>query len=169
MGTIVSREELVRIVGELKAQGKRVVTTNGSFDLMHVGHARALQQAKSFGDVLVVGVNSDSSVKKYKSDKRPIIGEQDRAAMLAALSCVDYVTIFQETDPCALLDTIKPHVHTKAGDYSPERKPGEQGYMPEAETVRRNGGEVRITPFVPGISTTEIIKKVCDVYGQKPD
>ena len=162
MGIIVTRQELTKIVADLKAKGKKIVTTNGSFDVLHIGHVKSLEKARSFGDVLIVGLNSDSSVKKYKSDKRPIIGEQDRSAMLAALECVDYVTIFSETDPCVLLDIIKPNVHVKSGDYDAEK-------MIETPTVRKNGGEVRITPFVQGISTTEIIKKICDVYGQQPN
>jgi len=167
MGKVVTQQELATVVADLKKQGKKIVTTNGSFDVLHVGHARSLQQAKSFGDVLIVGVNSDSSVKKYKSDKRPIIGENDRAALLAALACVDYVTIFSETDPRNFLDAVRPTIHVKSGDYSPDRKPGEPGFMPEAEQVRKNGAEIRITPLVPGISTTEIVKKICDVYGQQ--
>ena len=154
---IVSREELARIVESLKQQGKRIVTTNGSFDILHAGHANALNEAKSFGDVLIVGLNSDSSVKKYKGDKRPIIGEQDRAAMLAALTCVDYVTIFSEPTACELLETIKPHVHVKSGDWDIEK-------IPETPVVRRHGGEVRTTKLVQGISTTEIIKRIKEAY-----
>ncbi len=161
MGKIVSREELAKIVLELKKQGKKIVTTNGAFDILHIGHIRSLQQAKSFGDVLIVGVNSDSSIKQYKSDKRPINPESDRAEMIAALECVDYVTVFIETTPCELLEIIKPNIHVKSG-YKPEE-------MPETEVIRKNGGEIRIVPFVPGKSTTNIIKKICDVYGQKTD
>jgi glycerol-3-phosphate cytidylyltransferase len=161
MGRIVSRQELTTIVADVKKQGKRIVTTNGAFDILHVGHVRSLQQARSFGDVLIVGVNADSSVKKYKSDKRPVIPEQDRAEMLASLACVDYVTIFEETDPCALLEVIQPHVHVKSGDYDPEK-------MIETPVVRKYGGEVRITRFIPGISTTAIIKRISEVYGQNP-
>ena len=162
MGKVVTQAELATIVADLKKQGKKIVTTNGSFDVLHVGHVRSLQQTKSFGDVLIVCVNSDSSVKKYKSDKRPIIGENDRAEMLAALACVDYVTIFTETDPRAVLELIKPAIHVKSGDYEAEK-------MIETPTVRKNGGEVRIVPFIKGVSTTDIVKKICDVYGPQPD
>ncbi len=158
MGKIVTREELVKIVEDLKSQGKRIVTTNGSFDLLHMGHATALQKTKSFGDILIVGLNSDSSVKKYKDDKRPIIGENERAGMLAALECVDYVTIFTETDPIALLEALKPNIHCKSGDYDAEK-------MIETPTVRKHGGEVKIVPFVPGFSTTKIIEKIGEIYG----
>ena len=162
MGQIVSREELAKIVPALKKQGKKIVTTNGAFDIVHIGHVRSLQQAKSFGDILIVGVNSDSSIKKYKSEKRPIIPEQERAEMVAALSCVDYVTIFGETDPCALLEVIKPDVHVKSGDYDPEK-------MPETPVVRKYGGEVKITKFISGRSTTDLIKKISEAYGNKPN
>lgn len=159
MGKIVPLAELATIVAGLRSQGKRIVTTNGAFDILHVGHARALQQAKSFGDVLIVGVNADSSVKQYKSDKRPVIGEQDRAELLAALACVDYVTIFAETDPRAFLEIVKPHTHVKSGDYEAEK-------MIETPTVRKHGGDVRIVPLIAGKSTTAIINKIREIYGQ---
>lgn len=158
MGTIVSQQKLAALVADLKKQGKRIVTTNGAFDILHVGHAKALQAAKALGDVLIVGLNSDSSVKQYKSDKRPVIGESDRAEMLAALACVDYVTVFTETDPRNFLELVKPNVHTKSGDYDAEK-------MVETPTVRKNGGEVRIMPFVAGKSTTSIIERIREVYG----
>lgn len=158
MGRVVSRDELVQIVDGLKKQGKRIVTTNGTFDILHAGHVRALQEAKRLGDVLIVGVNSDSSVRKYKGDKRPIINENDRMEMLAALSCVDYVTLFSEPTPCELLEAVKPHLHAKSGDWDVEK-------MPETPIVRKHGGDVRTTRFVPGLSTTAIIQKIRDVYG----
>jgi rfaE bifunctional protein nucleotidyltransferase chain/domain len=160
MGAIVSQKELAGIVATLKQQGRKIVTTNGAFDILHVGHAKALQAAKALGDVLIVGLNSDSSVKQYKSDKRPVIGENDRAEMLAALSCVDYVAIFSEADPRSFLELVKPHIHTKSGDYNAEK-------MIETPTVRRSGGEVRIMPFVAGKSTTGIIERIREVYGQE--
>ena len=160
MGTIVSREEISRIVNELKSQGKRVVATNGTFDILHAGHVRALQQARSLGDVLIVGVNSDSSVKQYKGDNRPIIPEKDRATMLAALACVDYVTVFTEPTACELMDAIKPHVYTKSGDWDIEK-------IPETPVVRKHGGEAKTTPLVPGLSTTNIIKKIIEAYGKE--
>jgi rfaE bifunctional protein nucleotidyltransferase chain/domain len=159
MGKVVTQEELKGIVAQLKSQGKKIVTTNGSFDILHVGHVRALQLTRALGDVLIIGVNSDSSVKQYKSDQRPIIPQDDRAEMLAALACVDYVTIFTETDPRNFLELVKPNVHCKSGDYDAEK-------MIETPVVRKNGGEVKIIPFVPGKSTTAIVKKICDVYGQ---
>lgn len=168
MGKVVTQDELKGIVEQLKREGKSIVATNGAFDIMHIGHVRALQQTKALGDVLIVGVNSDSSVRKYKSDLRPVIAQEDRAEMVAALACVDYVAIFDEPDPRNFLELVKPHIHAKSGDYSPDRKPGEPGYMIEAETVRKNGGEIRIIPLVAGKSTTSIIKRICEIYGQEP-
>jgi rfaE bifunctional protein nucleotidyltransferase chain/domain len=161
MGKIVTREELAKIVADLKNQGKKIVTTNGTFDLMHIGHVRALQQAKLFGDILIVGVNSDSSVKQYKGDKRPVIPEKERAEMIASISCVDYVTIFSEKDPRALLEIVKPNFHVKSGDWAPEK-------MIETEIVRKNGGEVKIVPFIGNFSTTNIIHKIREVYKDTP-
>src|SRR3989344_186268 len=136
---IVTLEELGVIVAELKKQGKKIVTTNGAFDLLHIGQKRALEESKSLGDVLIVVLNSDTSVKKYKSDLRPVLPEAERAEMVSALACVDYVTIFTDTDPINLLEFIKPAVHTKGGDYTADE-------LLETPTVRKNGGEVVIIP-----------------------
>lgn len=157
---IVTLEELGRISQELKSQGKILVTTNGTFDILHVGHKRALEQSKSFGDVLIVGVNSDSSVKQYKSDLRPIVPENDRAEMLAGLACVDYVVIFQEKEPSNFLNIVKPHIHTKGGEYDPEK-------LIETAIIKQNGGKVVKTDQVLGLSTTNIIKKIIKVYTSK--
>jgi rfaE bifunctional protein nucleotidyltransferase chain/domain len=153
---IVSLQELEGILPELKKQGKKIVTTNGAFDLLHIGHKRALEKSKSLGDVLIVMVNSDSSVKQYKSDLRPIIPEEERAEMLAGLSCVDYVTIFSELDPRNLLEKIKPDVHTKGGDYKPE------GLL-EFDGISKNGGTIVMTESIK--STTGIIEKILKIYG----
>lgn len=160
MGKVVSQKELVSIVAQLRKKHEIIVTTNGAFDILHVGHVRALQATKQFGDVLIVGVNSDSSVKKYKSDKRPVVGQAERAEMLAALACVDYVTVFEETDPRAFLELVKPNVHCKSGDYVPET-------MIETPTVVKHGGVVKIVPLVGGFSTTNLIRRVLDVYGNQ--
>ncbi|MBI4145224.1 D-glycero-beta-D-manno-heptose 1-phosphate adenylyltransferase [Candidatus Woesearchaeota archaeon] len=158
MGSIVTFEDLERIVPELRRQDKKIVTTNGAFDLLHVGHVRALQATKNLGDVLIVGVNSDSSVKKYKSDKRPVVGEHERAELVASLGCVDYVTIFSEPDPRAFLTVVRPDIHAKSGDYTAEK-------MIETPVVREYGGEVRIIPFQPGFSTTALIERIKVIYG----
>lgn len=159
MGKVVTQTELKKIVADVRKQGKTIVTTNGAFDILHIGHVRALEATKKFGDLLIVGVNSDNSVKKYKSDKRPVVGQADRAEMLAALACVDYVVIFEETDPRAFLELVKPNVHCKSGDYKAET-------MIETPTVVKHGGVVKIVPLVQGYSTTNLIERILDVYGQ---
>lgn len=156
---IVSLEKLEIIVADLKKQSKKIVTTNGAFDILHVGHKRALEASRALGDVLIVGVNSDSSVKQYKSYLRPIMPENDRAEMLAGLACLDYVTIFNETDPKNFLELVKPNIHTKSGDYKAEE-------LKETPTVIKNGGEVVIIPYVSGQSTTNVIEKIIKIYGQ---
>ncbi len=149
---IKSREDLNRIVADYKQKCKRIVFTNGCFDILHVGHARLLAEAKKFGDVLIVGLNSDESVRKLKGPSRPIIGELDRAEVLASLSAVDYVTIFPEDTPLALLELLQPHVHVKGGDYTKEK-------LPETPTVEKYGGEIKIIPLAEGRSTTNIIER----------
>ena len=134
-------------------QGKTVVTTNGCFDILHVGHVRYLQKTKSFADVLVVLLNSDKSVRNIKGEGRPINNESDRAEILCALSCVDYVVLFDEDSPRNLLDEIKPDVYTKGADYTMET-------LPEADIMRKNNTRVEFISFVEGKSTTNIINKV---------
>lgn len=150
---IVAREELSALSQQLKAAGKRVVSTNGCFDILHVGHVRILEQAKTFGDVLVVGINSDVSVKKLKGDSRPINEERDRAAVLAALKSVDYVTIFGEQTPVEFLKLLQPDVHVKGADYKPEQ-------LAETPVVEQFGGRVEILPLVAGHSTTSTVARI---------
>lgn len=149
---IVSRDELGRIAPALRAQGKTIVTCNGSFDLFHYGHLVFLLEARAQGDVLIVGINSDRSVKQYKSANRPMVPQDQRAAILAALEAVDYVHIFDETVPMPFLDVVKPQVHANGEEY------GENCI--EAETVRRNGGRIHLIKRVPGLSTTDLIKRI---------
>lgn len=160
MGRVVSPEEAQRIREELRAAGKTVVLTNGHFDLLHVGHVRCLQQAKELGDVLFVGVNSDASTRLLKGEKRPIIPEDERARLVAALECVDYVVIFEERTARRLVELLKPDIYAKGGDYGPAGKE-----LPEAEAVAVYGGEVRILPYLPGRSTTDIIRTILERYG----
>jgi len=150
---IRTREELKEISEEARSKGKKIVTTNGVFDLMHYGHIDILKKAKKLGDILVVGINTDASVKRIKGDSRPILGEQERASIIAALDCVDYVCLFSEDTPNSLLETIKPDIHVKGSD----RKMEEIG---EKETVEKNGGKVVLLPIIEGISTTRIINKI---------
>ena len=150
---IKAKKELLRIITGLKTKGKRIVFTNGCFDLLHIGHVRYLEKAKALGDVLVVGVNSDSSVRKLKGRRRPIQPEQDRAEILSALGCVDYVALFNEIDPLKLITSLKPDVLVKGGDWTKEQTVGK-------EVVERSGGEVVILPFVKGASTSTLIETI---------
>ncbi len=139
-----------------KAAGKVVVWTNGTFDLLHPGHVSSLEQARALGDVLVVGVNSDRSVKAYKGPSRPIMGERERAAMLAALECVDFVVIFDENTPVESLTKLKPDVHCKGAEYAPPHgRP-----VPERAVVEGYGGRVAYLPLVPGVSTTDVLTRI---------
>lgn len=150
---ILEREFAAELIERAKEQGKSVVFTNGCFDILHVGHLRYMEEAKRQGDILIVGVNSDASVRRLKGETRPINGERDRAEMLCGLKAVDYTVIFPEDTPVELIDALKPSIHVKGGDYKKED-------LPETEVVERHGGEVRILNFVEGKSTTNIVKKI---------
>ncbi len=151
MGKLVKRADIKTLVSKIQEDGKTIVTTNGCFDILHVGHVRYLQKTKTFGDYSIVLLNSDKSVKSIKGEGRPINNEEDRAEILCALSCVDYVVLFDEDSPEALLNEIKPNVHTKGADYSVET-------LPEADIVIKNGGKIEFIDFVEGKSTTNTIK-----------
>ena len=153
MGQIISRKNISEFVKNLHKAGKTVVTTNGCFDILHVGHVRYLQKSKSFGDYLMVLLNSDKSVKSIKGDDRPINNEMDRAELLCALNCVDFVVFFDESSPAQLLDEIKPDVYTKGADYTMET-------LPERDIMIKNGTKVEFIDFVQGKSTTNIINKI---------
>ena len=153
MGQVVRREDIKQLVNNLHQEGKTVVATNGCFDILHVGHIRYLQKTKSFADKLIVLLNSDSSVHSIKGLDRPINNEGDRAELLCALSCVDYVVLFEEDSPGKLLDEIKPDVYTKGADYTMET-------LPEADIMKKNGTRVEFIEFVEGKSTTNIIDKI---------
>ncbi len=153
MGRTVDRKELPDLVAAFKKEGKTIVTTNGCFDILHVGHVRYLQKTKTFGDKLIVALNSDVSVKKIKGPDRPVNNENDRAEVLCALECVDYVVLFDESSPEQLLREIKPDIHTKGADYTIDT-------LPEAKAIMENGGRIEFISFVQGISTTSIIEKI---------
>ena len=152
MKKILKREEILKTIEKLKNENKTIVFTNGCFDILHVGHVRYLKESAKYGDILIVGLNSDSSVKKLKGESRPINNENDRAEILSALYFVDYIVIFNENTPENLLDEIKPDIYTKGADYTIET-------LPEAKTVLKNGGKVEFINIVEGKSTTNIIKK----------
>ena len=149
--------ELKKIAENLKKQNKRIVTTNGVFDILHMGHLRYLQEAKKLGDILIVAINSDSSVRKIKGPKRPLNNENDRAEMLASLQCIDFVAIFDEENPIRFLEEVKPDVHAKGGDYK-------MSQIIEKGTVEKNNGKIVLIPMVKGYSTTEFINKIIDAY-----
>ena len=147
-------EEMASIRDSMEAQGRKLVFTNGCFDLLHVGHVRYLQQARKLGDALVVAVNGDASVRALKGQTRPINGELDRAEVLAALECVDYVTIFPSIRVTQLAESVRPQVYAKGGDYTIESLDQEERAVLEAA-----GSRICILPLVPGKSTTAIIGK----------
>lgn len=150
----VKRRDILRkIVQDLKADGKRIVFTNGCFDLLHVGHIRYLETARSLGDALVVGINSDQSVRAIKGPLRPILPENERAEILSGLWCVDYVALFDEATPLELITDLQPDVLVKGGDWSRETTVGR-------EAVEEAGGEVVILPFVDGSSSSNIIETI---------
>ncbi|MEV7662832.1 D-glycero-beta-D-manno-heptose 1-phosphate adenylyltransferase [Paenarthrobacter sp. NPDC089316] len=151
--TALTDTELARHIQEHRSEGRRIVLTNGCFDVLHRGHTRYLNQAKQLGDVLVVALNSDSSVRQLKGPDRPVNHEADRAAVIAALSCVDHVTIFDTPTPIPLIELLQPDVYAKGGDYTPEM-------LQETEAVERYGGTVTILDYVPEHSTTAVLERI---------
>ncbi len=151
-------EELTPLVAARQASGETVVFTNGVFDLLHVGHARYLAEARACGDALVIAVNADESVRSFKGDLRPIVPLAERMEMLAALACVDYVVPFATRTPVPLIEALRPAVYVKGGDYREED-------LPEAAVVRAYGGDVRLLSLVAGRSSTDVIARVCAAYG----
>ncbi|MCS6861309.1 MAG: 3-deoxy-manno-octulosonate cytidylyltransferase [Abditibacteriales bacterium] len=156
---VKTREEIRTIAAALRQQGKRIVFTNGCFDLLHVGHVRYLRAAKAQGDVLIVGLNSDASVRGLKGPQRPLIPQEQRAEVLAGLEAVDYVVIFDESTPHETIKAVVPHVHVKGGDYTEDQ-------LPEAPLVRALGGRVVIVPVVEGWSTTAIAQRIQGLRGE---
>ena len=158
---IKGKEELVELLGRLKAKGKRIVFTNGCFDLLHVGHVRYLEEAKSLGHILVVAVNSDRSTTQLKGPGRPINTQQERAEVVAALACVDYVTVFDEPDPHRIISVLQPNVLVKGGDWTRETTVGR-------EIVENAGGKVVVIPSVEGVSTTGLIDRILKASQSNP-
>lgn len=154
---IIPAERLASELEHYRSLGEKTVFTNGCFDLLHIGHVRYLQQARALGDLLVVAVNSDRSVRRIKGPPRPILPESDRAEILASLECVDFVTIFDEDDPLRVIELLGPDVLVKGGDWTPERIVGR-------DFVERRGGKVVSLPLVPGISTTALIQRISRLH-----
>ena len=158
---LVSWDQLLAVRAQARRDGRVVVWTNGTFDLLHPGHVASLQSARALGDLLVVGINSDASVRGYKGPSRPILTQDERAAMLAALECVDYVIVFDESTPEAALGRLQPDVHCKGAEYAPPHgRP-----VPEREVVEGYGGRIEYLPLVPGVSTTELLKRIREKGG----
>jgi len=152
---ICSTCEIIKVVEKLKKENKKIVFTNGCFDLLHIGHVSLFQKAKTLGDVLIVAINSDASLAQLKGPKRPLVPQTDRTQILAALSCIDYVVVFNEQTPCELLSKLKPDILVKGGDYKIEDIVGK-------EFVK----EVYRYPLVEGKSTTKLIKLIIERYSK---
>jgi len=150
---LIDRNKIVETCKEIRQGGKKIVFTNGCFDILHVGHVRYLTTAKSFGDILIVGLNTDESVKLLKGENRPINNEKDRAEVLLGLKAVDYVVFFGERTAENLVAEIRPEVYVKGADYTVDK-------IPEAKIVQSYGGQIELVKFVAGHSTTNIIKQI---------
>ena len=194
MGEALSRDALAAVVAAHQAGGKQAVFTNGIFDLLHLGHVTYLQRARALGGLLVVGLNSDASARHLKGPRRPLVPEDERAAVLAALACVDYVTIFDEPTAAPLLAALRPAVYVKGADYAGGA--GQRDYLlasdelrrvlsgettiypelaglaerlPEARTVAECGGSLALLAYLPGHSTTELIERILRAYEGRHD
>jgi rfaE bifunctional protein nucleotidyltransferase chain/domain len=159
-GRVVESGELARLRDEMNAAGKRLVFTNGCFDLLHAGHVRYLRQARTLGDALAVGLNSDRSVRELKGPDRPLNAQDDRAEVLSALGCVDYVVIFDGKRATEVLRAVRPHVYAKGGDYTPDSLDAE-----EKRVLDEARAEIRILPLVPGRSTTGLLGRMREGAG----
>ena len=155
---ILGLVELQKVVSRARGQGKKVVFTNGCFDILHVGHIQLLQRCRKLGDLLVVGLNDDASVRRLKGENRPLIGQADRAHVMAALDAVDYVTLFSEPTPMALIEALRPDVLVKGGDYALDEVVGR-------DFVESYGGHVEIVPLVEGFSTSDIVRRIVERHG----
>ncbi len=163
MGTIIARVELPALAEEAARRGARIVFTNGHFDLLHVGHLRYLRAARALGDLLVVGLNDDDATRRLKGPRRPIVPQDERAELLAALVPVDRVVLFGEDTATALIAALRPAIYVKGGDYA--ATPDDAGKpLPEAAAVRAYGGEIRVIPLVAGRSTSDTVARVVARY-----
>jgi len=157
MSNIKTIDELIEIRNELKKQNKKVVFTNGVFDILHAGHVDYLCKAKNFGDILILGLNSDASVRRIKGEKRPIVPQKERAFVLSNLKCIDYITIFEEDTPYEVIKKLVPDILIKGGDWAKENIVGK-------DVVENSGGKIETIEFVNIQSTTNIIKTILDRY-----
>ncbi len=157
MGKVIARSRLAKELAGARRRGRKVVFTNGCFDILHAGHVRYLKKARSLGDILVVGLNSDSSVRSIKGDKRPIVPCGERAEVLSALECVDYVVVFSEPTPLKLIEAVRPDVLAKGADWAAKDIVGGEG-------VKSSGGRVARIALLQGRSTTNIIRRVLELH-----
>ena len=153
MGRLINKEELQVVLDKIKEEGKTLAVTNGCFDILHVGHVRYLNMSSQCADYLMVLLNSDKSVRAIKGETRPINKQEDRAEVLSALNCIDFVMFFDENSPAKLLEEIKPDVYTKGADYNLEN-------LPEAKSIQSYGGKIAFIDLVEGVSTTKILEKL---------
>ncbi|TAN60370.1 D-glycero-beta-D-manno-heptose 1-phosphate adenylyltransferase [bacterium] len=160
MGTTISLRTLKPKLKALQAKRKKIIFTNGCFDILHAGHVRYLKKAKSHGDVLVVGLNSDASVRAIKGDKRPIVPQNERAEVMSALGFVDFVVVFNETTPLKLIEAIKPDILAKGADWAAKDIVG-------GDVVKKSGGKIRRITLVKGRSTTNIIRKILELHKEQ--
>lgn len=157
-GKLKNLDELTAIAAQARQKGKSVVFTNGCFDILHRGHVHILRQAKAAGDLLIVALNSDRSVKQIKGEKRPVLPETDRIELIGAMEMVDYIVVFDDADPYKLIAAIKPNVLVKGGDWSAQKIVG-------ADLVEEGGGRVEVIPYLKGFSTSEIIERIMKENG----
>ncbi|MDQ0203460.1 D-glycero-beta-D-manno-heptose 1-phosphate adenylyltransferase [Pectinatus haikarae] len=153
---IIKNDDIAMLCSVLKKSGQKIVLTNGCFDIIHAGHITYLEKAASYGDCLIVGLNTDASVKRWKNDKRPIVPENERAIVINALKSVTYVVLFDETNAEKLIEKVRPDIYVKGSDYS-------LSTLPEAKTLQKYGGHAEFIKLLPGCSTTNIIKKVQEI------
>lgn len=161
MGKIISRPDIGAVCLEYRKKSKRIVFTNGCFDILHAGHVEYLNLSATFGDVLILGLNSDQSVQTIKGDKRPVVGQEHRAYVMAGLGCIDHVVLFDEPDPGDLIQEVCPDVLVKGADWPEDQIIG-------ADFVKANGGTIERVAFEHDISTTKIIEKIGQLYYGKP-
>ncbi len=157
---LLTKADAIAVRGEWGSQGETVVWTNGTFDLLHAGHVGYLEWARQQGDRLMVGLNSDSSIKRIKGDKRPLVEQPHRATLLAGLECVDAVVVFEEDEPKDLIGCVLPDILVKATDWS--------HYVSGRDAVEANGGEVRLAPMLDGVSTSALLDKICRIFTGHP-
>lgn len=157
---VIRREMARRLSRRLHTKGQKLIFTNGCFDILHVGHVKYLEEAKSLGDVLMVGINSDRSASILKGPGRPLITEDERAKIVSSLYCVDYAIIFDESTPIQLISELKPDIHVKGGDYKIQN-------LPEYDAVYSYGGKIQLVSYTNGKSTTNIVNRIINTYGER--